>query len=119
LQAELEVEQQNSADLCRQIDILKKALRSKAVEVNSLSGQSTDPNTNNLAHTDTTSLQFVQETKDSVRKRPKWSSKESARLIELRREGKSWDEISNNLPGRSPGGCRVHSSKSGFHRYFI
>ncbi|OJD09460.1 hypothetical protein ACJ73_10297 [Blastomyces percursus] len=44
----------------------------------------------------------------SDKKRPKWSSKEDALIIELRQRGMAWGDISKELPGRSALSCRLH-----------
>lgn len=138
MRAKHEALQQINSELCRQNDILKKALRkaldghsaSKAVEVKPLSSHSADPNANDLAPTEATPLQFAQETKDSVKKGQwrigqrrkgtsrkgalRWLPEEIAELSKLVNGGeKNWDVISRKL-GRSVGSCQTQSSKSGF-----
>ncbi|KAK5202234.1 hypothetical protein LTR41_012022, partial [Exophiala xenobiotica] len=38
----------------------------------------------------------------------KWSRDENERIIQLRSQGKTWGDISKQLPGRSPISCRLH-----------
>ncbi|EDN06863.1 hypothetical protein I7I51_05606 [Histoplasma capsulatum] len=42
------------------------------------------------------------------KKKPKWSSEEDVRIIELRGRGMTWEDISEKLPGRSAMSCRLH-----------
>ncbi|KAK4097761.1 hypothetical protein N658DRAFT_488936 [Parathielavia hyrcaniae] len=43
-----------------------------------------------------------------AKKRSKWSSKEDALLVQLRGSNMKWEDISTQLPGRSPVSCRLH-----------
>jgi hypothetical protein len=43
-----------------------------------------------------------------VKKQSKWSPDEDAKIIELRRTGMKWEDISKQLPGRSAISCRLH-----------
>ncbi|OJD20522.1 hypothetical protein ACJ73_08146, partial [Blastomyces percursus] len=44
----------------------------------------------------------------SDKKRSKWSSEEDILIIELRRRGMAWGDISKEFPGRSALSCRLH-----------
>ncbi|KAH9908094.1 hypothetical protein F4778DRAFT_462176 [Xylariomycetidae sp. FL2044] len=43
-----------------------------------------------------------------AKKQTKWTADEDSRIIDLRGKGMKWDDISKNLPGRSPISCRLH-----------
>lgn len=43
-----------------------------------------------------------------AKKQSKWTPTEDAIIIGLRGSGMKWDDISKNLPGRSPISCRLH-----------
>jgi hypothetical protein len=49
-----------------------------------------------------------QPTEVAARKQSKWRPEEDALIIELRGGGMKWDDISKQLPGRSPISCRLH-----------
>jgi hypothetical protein len=46
--------------------------------------------------------------KVSPRKQAKWSPEEDAEIIQLRRDGMKWEDISKHLPGRSAITCSLH-----------
>ncbi|KAH7228500.1 uncharacterized protein BKA55DRAFT_457294, partial [Fusarium redolens] len=42
------------------------------------------------------------------KKRGKWNKEEDRRIIKLRKKGKSWEDISSQLPGRTKVACSRH-----------
>ena len=45
---------------------------------------------------------------EPAKKQSKWSAEEDVLVIELRGSGMKWEDISENIPGRSSISCRLH-----------
>lgn len=45
---------------------------------------------------------------EPAKKQSKWSAEEDVLVIELRGGGMKWEDISENIPGRSSISCRLH-----------